>query len=107
MARVTEDTIMAQIRKLTPGQSFSRSKRLALEDPNRDTTADALMKLRNLVNQSVGRARKEEGGSNFRVESVVGVTDDKKAMLCTVAVTRMNSAAEADPVENDDEETDI
>lgn len=107
MARVTEDTIMAQIRSLTPGQSFSRSKRLALEDRNRDTTAEALIKLRNLVNQSVGRARKDEGGSNFRVESVVGVTDDKKALICTVAVTRMGTAAEADPVEEDDEEVDI
>lgn len=99
MARVTEDSLIGQIRTLDPGQSFSRSRRIDLADKNRLTTAEALQKLRNLVNQAVGRLRKEEAGSNFRVESVVGITDDKKALIATVAVTRFEG--------EDDEEQDI
>lgn len=99
MARVTEDSIAGQIRALDPGQSFSRTRRIDLKDKDRLTTADALAKLRNLVNQAVGRIRKEDAGSNFRVESVVGITDDKRALLATVAVTRFEG--------EDDEEADI
>jgi hypothetical protein len=99
MARVTEDSLIGQIRGLDPGQSFSRSKRIDLADKSRLTTAEALQKLRNLVNQAVGRLRKEEPGSNFRVESVVGITDDKRALITTVAVTRFEG--------EDDEEQDI
>ncbi len=100
MARVTEESLAGSIRGLDAGQSFSRSRRIDLTDKNRPTVAESLAKLRNLVNQAVGRIRKEDPGSNFRVESVVGITDDKKAMIATVAVTRFDGAG-------DDEETDI
>jgi len=100
MARVTEDTIVGQIRALDPGQSFSRSKRLTLEEAaNEMTPTEALAKLRNMVNQAVGRLRKEIPGSNFRVESMVGFTDNKQAVLATVAATRFDG--------EDDEEQDI
>lgn len=99
MARVTEESLMGQIRGLDPGQSFSRTKRIDLTDKNRLTVTEALQKLRNLVNQAVGRLRKEEPGSNFRVESTSGLTSDNKAILATVAVTRFDGP--------DDEETDI
>lgn len=109
MARVTADSLIGQVRALSPGQSFSRSSRIDLASKDRLTTAEALQRLRNLVNQAVGRIRKEEPGSNFRVESVVGVTDDKKAVIATVAVTNMadgkTGATLAD--EDDDEEVDI
>lgn len=98
MARMTEDTLMGQIRSLDPGQSYSRTKRLDLADKERLTPAEALAKLRNLVNQAVGRLRKEEPGSYFRVESGSAITADQKAILATVAVTRFSG---------DDEEADI
>lgn len=99
MARASnEDSMAGQIRALAPGQSFSRTTRIDLKDKQRSTTADALAKLRNLVNQAVGRVR-TASGSNFRVESTVGVTDDKLALLATVAATRMD--------DGDDEESDI
>ncbi len=99
MARASNEESMAgQIRALAPGQSFSRTTRIDLDDKKRLTTADALAKLRNLVNQAVGRVRTATG-SNFRVESTVGVTDDKRALLATVAATRMDGEG--------DEETDI
>lgn len=99
MARVTEESVMGQLRGLDPGQSFSRSQRLDLTQSPPPKTSDALQRLRNLMNQAVGRLRKEQPGSNFRVESAVGITDDKKALLATVAVTRFEG--------EDDEETDI
>lgn len=99
MARITEETLAGQIRALGIGQSFSRTRRIDLTGEARQTTAEVLAKLRNLLNQAVGRIRKEEAGSNFRVESTVGITDDKKALLATVAVTRFDGS--------DDEETDI
>ncbi len=99
MARVTEETIIGQIRALDAGQSFSRTRRIDLKAKDRLTTTDALAKLRNLINQAVGRLRKEEPGSNFRVESGVAITDDKKALLATVAVTRFEG--------EDEEERDI
>lgn len=99
MARVTEETLAGSIRGLDPGQSFSRSRRIDLTDKARPTVAEALSKLRNLVNQAVGRIRKEDAGSNFRVESVVGVTDDKKAMIATVCVTRFEGPDDTEEVD--------
>lgn len=93
-----EESLAGQIRALDVGESFSRTKRLDLTDKTRPTTTEALAKLRNVVNQAVGRIRKD-GGSNFRVESAVAITDDKAALLATVAVTRMDG--------EDDEESDI
>lgn len=101
MARITEETMAGQIRSLSVGQVFSRSARLDLTDTDRVPTTDALRKLRNLVNQAVGRVRKENPGSSFRVESVVGLTDDKQVHIATVAVTCFDSANA-----NDDEDID-
>lgn len=101
MARVTEETLTGQIRSLNPGQSFSRTKRLAVDGSDDMTPTEALQKLRNLVNQAVGRIRKEDPGSTFRVESATGLTSGHEAILCTVAVTRF---AEGD---EDGDEVDI
>lgn len=94
----SEESLAGQIRALDAGESFSRTRRLTIEEADQGATTAALAKLRNVVNQAVGRIRKD-GGSNFRVESTVGITDDKQALLCTVAVTRMDG--------EDDEEQDI
>jgi hypothetical protein len=93
-----EESLAGQIRALDVGESASRTKRIDLSDKQGATTAEVLAKLRNLMNQAVGRAR-QETGSNFRVESAVALTDDKAAMLATVAVTRFEGG--------DDEEADI
>ncbi len=108
LARVTEESLIGQIRALSPGQSFSRSSRIDLSSKNQPTVNDALQKLRNLVNQAVGRLRKDMPGSNFRVESASGLTSDNKAILATVAVTNMaDKTAGAPDDEDDDEEVDI
>ena len=99
MPRVSEETIMGQIRALDPGQSFSRSARLDLGGCAPDV-GKALAKLRNLLNQAVARVRKEDVGSYFRVESTSGLTSDNKAVIATVCVTKM-----AD--DTDDKEIDI
>lgn len=99
MARVqSEESMAGQIRALSVGQSFSKTKRLDLTEKGRADSTGALAKLRNLLNQAVVRVR-QDTGSNFRVESTVGVTDDKKALLATVAVTRLDG--------EDEEEADI
>ncbi len=106
MARVTEESLIGQIRTLSPGQSFSRSARIALTDADQKAVTAALSRLRNLVNQAVGRLRREDDGSNFRVESAAGFTDDKQAIIATVAVTNM-ADRNADDDEDDEDEVDI
>lgn len=107
LARVTEESLIGQIRALSPGQSFSRSSRIDMTAKSQPTVNEALQKLRNLVNQAVGRLRKEQPGSNFRVESASGLTSDNKAILCTVAVTNMADRAPGQVDDEDDEEVDI
>lgn len=92
---------MQQIRSLGAGESFSRTIRLDPDAKRPLGSKDALQSLRNSINQAVGRLRKEEPGSNFRVESASAFTQDHTAVLCTVAATRFDG-----PVE-DDEEVDI
>lgn len=99
MPRPSEETIMGQIRALDPGMSFSRSTRISLEQCPAADVGKALAKLRNLLNQAVARIRKEDAGSYFRVESVSGITSDNKALIATVAVTRIG--------DDDAEEIDI
>lgn len=101
MARPNEDSVMNQIRTLSPGQSFSRSQRIDMTAKRPPASKDVLQTLRNSMNQAVGRLRKEEPGSNFRVESVAAFTADQSAVICTVAATRFEGGA------NEDEETDI
>lgn len=103
MARTqTEESLAGQIRGLAIGQSVSRTARVDLQSKKAANSGNSLAKLRNLMNQAVGRIRKDQPGSNFRVESAVAITDDKKALLATVAVTLLDGPAEAD-----DEEADI
>lgn len=101
MARVTEDSLAAQIRALKAGQTLGRTARVSLVGKLEENPSETLQRLRNLVNQAVGRLRKEIPGSNFRVESSVGIVQNHTAALCTVAVTRFDGAAE------EDEEVDI
>jgi hypothetical protein len=98
LGRVTEESIINQMRNLDPGHSFSRSKRIVLEECDREPVSNTLQKLRNLVNQSVGRLRNECPDRIYRVESVTGLTADNQAIIATVAVTRMD---------DDDGDTDI
>lgn len=93
---VRTETLAGQIKGLKRNESISRSQRLAVEDSGPTAVTDALAKLRNQLNQAVGRIRKNDEGSNFRVESAVGVTDDKKALLATVAVTRLDGEEASD-----------
>lgn len=101
MARPSEDSVMNQIRSLDNGQSFSRSQRIATVGKRSVDTKTVLQTLRNSMNQAVGRLRKEEPGSNFRVESVCAFTPDHTAAICTVVATRFFGATE------DEEEMDI
>lgn len=100
MARVSENSLMQQIRTLSAGQSFSRSERIDMSVRKPASTKDVLQGLRNSMNQAVGRLRKEEAGSNFRVESVCAFTPDHAAAICTVVATRFDGPA-------DDEDIDI
>lgn len=99
MARFNEDSVANQIRQLAVGQSFSRSRRLSLITPEPVDAGKALNKLRNSINQVVGRLRREDPGSYFRVESVTATTSDHRAVICTAVVTKLD--------EDEAEETDI
>lgn len=99
MARVSEASLTASLVALSIGQSFSRTERFAVEAGVGDKIPTAMAKLRNQLNQAAGRLRK--GGNNFRVESGIAMTDDKTAILATVAVTR-TEGGDADDDDNDD-----
>ncbi len=89
MAKLNALSMSELIKGLKDGQSFSRTRRVAVDDEEANTLNAVVAKLRNTLNQSVARVR-EATGTNFRVETGVALTDDKKAFLATVAVTRMD-----------------
>jgi hypothetical protein len=78
----------AQVKALLPGSTVSRSERVAVGTKEAKNINKVLFKLRNTCNQAVSKIRTETG-SNFRVESLAGLTDDKEAIIATVAVTRL------------------
>lgn len=88
----------ALVKSLEPGETYSRSKRVEVGSTEARDLNKVLAKLRNIVNQTVSKARAETG-SNFRVESGVCLTDDKAAHIATVAVTRFG--------DEDEDEVDI
>jgi hypothetical protein len=104
MATKAQDTLAGQIKTLKVGASISRTARIDLSAKGRTRGNENLAVLRNQINQAVGRIRKEQPDSSFRVESAIAVTDDKKALLATVAVTKIEGI---DTEDESDEETDI
>lgn len=98
MARRAEDTLSmpALIKALDEGDTYSKTRRVAVGTKEAKDLNAVLFKLRNVVNQGVSRIRKEVPGSNFRVESGVALTDDKAAHLCVVGVTRIEDEEAVD-----------
>lgn len=95
--------MMAMIRGLDPGQSYSRSTRVpvaTLADAD-DMVAKALKKLRNLIGQATGRVRTQKPENTYVVEAVTGITHGNDAILCTVAVTCVGDLADDDEDEVD------
>ena len=86
------ESIAGAIKALDIGQTFSRTVRVAVGD-KRANVNEALAALRNSTNQAVSKIRKATERA-FRVESAPALTDDRAAVLCTVAVTRMESEDE-------------
>jgi hypothetical protein len=101
MAKVSEESLASNLKALSIGQSFSRTVRLPVAKGVGEKVPPAMARLRNQLNQAAGRLR--GNGSNFRVESGIAMTDDKTAILATVAVTRM----EGQSSEEDEEEVEI
>ncbi len=98
-------SLPAFIAALGRGESASKTRRVAVTDPEAKDLNVVMSKLRNVVNQAVKKAKKE--GSNFRVESGAILTDDKTAFLCTVAVTRLDGKKPKPQVEDDDNDDDV
>lgn len=96
MARISEETIAGQVRGLAVGQSYSRTKRISLIEGNEIDLSKVLLNLRNSVNQVVGRTRNEFPDNIYRVESAAGICADGRAILATVAVTRLATDDDSD-----------
>jgi hypothetical protein len=96
VAASKEETLASQLLNLKPGQSVSRSRRIPIIGMVEDSANEVLGKLRNVMNNAVGRLRAEYDGTNFRVESVVGLTDNKQALVATVVATRFANDDEGD-----------
>lgn len=80
-------TAAESIRALSLGETYSKTSRLPIEDASQEEINLTLQKLRNTTNQGLSKIRAVTG-RNFRSESGVMLTDDRAALLCTVAVTR-------------------
>lgn len=108
MASATPTTpppsLPALVAALGRGESASKTRRVAVTDPEAKDLNAVMSKLRNTVNQAVVKAKKQ--GSNFRVESGAILTDDKSAFLCTVAVTRLDGK-KPKPDNDDNDDVDI
>ena len=91
-----EETLAAQLLALKPGESVSRSKRVPINEDYEGNINDILSRLRNTMNNGVGRLRADYEGTNFRVESVVGLTDGRQAMVATVIATRFSNDDQGD-----------
>jgi len=80
-----ETGMAASIRALNPGQTYSKSIRIPLGSK---TMKRDFYNVRNSVNQTVARIRKETG-SYFESTSGTFITDDLSFVIATVAITRV------------------
>lgn len=96
VAMSKEESLSVSLLALKVGNSASRSHRIALEDSEGTRVDDVLAKLRNRMNNAVGRLRANYDGTNFRVESVAALTSDKAAIIATVVATRLSGEVEGD-----------
>lgn len=88
----------ALVKALQPGETYARAKRVPVGSPDAANLNTIASKLRNVVNQTVSKARGETG-NNFRVETGIVLTDDRQAHIVTVAATRFE--------DEDDDDVDI
>jgi hypothetical protein len=77
-----------QLRRLNKGRSLSVTERYDLTKIPAEGVTENLARIRRTINAQVSRIR-DQHGSNFRVESAAALTNDKDAILATVAVTRI------------------
>lgn len=91
-----EESLAAQLLALKPGQCVSRSRRIPITEDYEGNVNEILARLRNTMNNGVGRLRAEYDGTNFRVESVVALADNRQAMIATVVATRFGVDEEGD-----------
>lgn len=88
MARLPEHCSMPfQIESLKPGESYSRSVRVPLGEADSAEARHRFARLRNLCNQAAARLR-DGKGMQLRVDAVTAMTNDFKAGIYTVCVTR-------------------
>lgn len=87
MAEETIPSFNAQLRALKKGESLARAKRFEVGSPEAADINDELHTLRRTVNASVSRVR-EKTGSNFRVETGTMLTNDNKALIAVVNISR-------------------
>lgn len=88
------DSLAGSIRALEVGETVSKTTRIAVGDRKQDIN-ETLARMRNSFNQCVSKIRKATS-RKFRVESTSCLTDDRTAVLCTVAATRLKGRASAE-----------
>lgn len=89
MSEETIPSFTAQLRGLKRGDSVARAKRFEIGTVEADAITEELDALRRNVNASVSRVRGKVPGSNFRVESGTMLTNDNKALIAVVNISRL------------------
>ena len=80
-------SMRAKIAALKSGESFARAERIDFDSATRETLAETMQAMRNVVNPSANRASSETG-NQYVVETGKWITRSGDVML-TVVVTRL------------------